>query len=151
MAVDSSQVQSGRPNMASGGARSYEMAYTFDLAGVVDGGKILGFLVPAGHKVKNVTRTVVGPTGLVSTVDTGMYSAIDGTAITDDDFGSADNLNATAGTMIKGIGGTDAAVTAGGYLNGTPADTWVGFLFAVTNGPIVSGSLRAMVELVDCT
>ncbi len=71
--------------------------------------------VEAGTLVLNVACEVLTPQGATSTATVGDGSTPAG-------FGGSVDLNAAAGTMTVGVGGTDAYVTAGGHLY-TAADT----------------------------
>lgn len=148
MADNVLQLQSGRPNMAAD--RAYAMAHTFDLAGLATGDVLYAFTIPAGHKVVNVSRQVIAKADATTPIaNIGIYTDQMGTAVANNDFGSADALNATVGTIVKGIA-ADAAVAAFGYVNGL-ADTYIGVLINVTGGPLTTGSYRLVVECVDCT
>ncbi len=151
MANNILQLQAGRPSDAAGGRPDYKMTHTFDLAGVATSDVLYAFKLPAGHRCKNVTLKVVTPTGLTSTAAVGIYSDIVGSAVSNNSFDASANLNAAAGTLTTGAGGTDAYVTAGGYLNLTPADTYICLTLSVTGGPIVAGSVEVVALCADET
>jgi len=90
----------------------------------------------AGHRLLNVTCEVTEATGETCTATVGTYSDTAGTEIDADGFDASTNLNATAGTLTTGVGGTDAQVTAGGYLNTTGAAAYVALVLTVAATPL---------------
>jgi hypothetical protein len=148
MAVDITQLASGRPAL---GDADYKLADTFDLNGQATGNVLYCFEVPKGHRVKNVTCTIVTAMGLTATAEVGIYSDKAGSEVADENFDASADLNATAGTMTTGAGGTDAYVTAGGYLNLTPAVTYVCLTLTIAAGPATAGKVRVVALMTDET
>ncbi len=93
--------------------------------------------VPAGVMVKNVVAKVVTPEG-------GAGAFTIGHAAGDAGFEGNGDINAVAGTRTKGIGGTDADVTAGGYLY-----TSDGYLFFEASVDLDAAIVDLATEVVD--
>jgi hypothetical protein len=112
-----------------------------DLALVATGDVVQALLIAAGTKVLDVIVKVVTPCGLVATATVG-----DGTSAAG--FDASTNLNATAGTLTNGLGGTDALMTAGGKLY--TADDTIDLTCTIAAGPIVAGKVLVKALCVDC-
>ncbi len=93
--------------------------------------------VPAGVMVKNVVAKIITPEG-------GAGAFTIGHAAADAGFEGNGDINAAANTLSRGIGGTDADVTADGYLYA--AD---GFIFFEGSIDLDAAVVDIMAEIVD--
>jgi len=153
MANVTTDLQSGRPSDASGGRGDYKMAHTYSLAGLATSDVLYCHTIPAGHRVRNVTLEVVEATGETCVVAVGMASDLVGTLISSGTgFDASADVNAAVGTLTTGDGGTDAHVTDGGYLNLTPAVTYVVLVPTVSASPLGTlGQVRVIATVTDET
>lgn len=138
---------------AVGASRHYVMESEIDVTGAVSDDVYYALTVPAGHLVRNIVTEVVTKSGAADTCGVGIYSNKTGSAVDDDGFGgpTAISLNATVGTLTIGVGGTDTYVTIGGYLNLTPAITYIGLEMVAAGSTIAAGKLKVRALCVDCT
>lgn len=131
--------------------KHYLIPVILDLALGATGDIYYPITIPAGHKCLDVVCEVVEATGETATAAVGVYSDLTGTAVDADGFDASVDLNATAGTRTHGVGGTDALVTAGGYMHAT-ADTYIGLVLTVSSSPLGAlGQLKVTAEMVDFT
>lgn len=146
MANDISQLNTAGGASVNGDGPDYNMDKTISLATAATSDVIYIHKLLAGHRLVNVTCEVIEATGETATVSLGMASDLDGTLISSGtDFDASVNVNATAGTLTSGTGGTDASVTAGGYINLTPADTYLVAVPTVSASPLGAlGQLRVV-------
>lgn len=152
MADKITQLQAGRPSDASGGRGDYKMAHEFDLALLATADILYCFAVPDGHRVRNVTQRVVTATGKTCVDEVGIYSDLVGSAVDADGFEGSADLNAAAGARYTGVGGTDALVTAGGWLNTTGAVAYIGIVPTVSSSPLGSaGTVQVVALMTDET
>ena len=137
---------------AVGADKDYVMETELTLALGATDDVYYALTIPSGHLVRNVVCEVVQAAGETATASVGMSSDKIGTEINDDGFDASVNLNATAGTLTIGAGGTDTYVTAGGYLNLTPAATYIGLELTVSATPLgTAGKLKVRALCTDCT
>lgn len=119
--------------------RFYIMEKEIDLAGVSTGDVIQALKIPAGTMVQNVTTKIVTPSDKVTTANVGDGNDADG-------YDAAIDLAAAAGTRTKGVGGTDAYVTADGTLYSVE-DT-IDLTLTITAGPIGVGKVLVQANCV---
>jgi hypothetical protein len=125
---------------ASGLNKVFLIENTVNLAAVATGDVVQALRVAADTYVQQVFVEVVTASGLTSTATVGDGDDADG-------YDASTNLNATAGTITYGAGGTDAYLTANGKLY-TAADT-IDLTCTITSGPIVAGSIKIRALCVD--
>jgi hypothetical protein len=138
--------------MGAGGDGDYKMSRVFDLALLATADIKYCFAVPNGHRVRNVTQKVVEATGETCVDEVGIYSDLVGSAVDADGFEGSADLNAAVGTRYTGIGGTDALVTAGGWLNTTGAVAYIAIVPTVGASPLGAlGKVQVVALMTDET
>lgn len=95
------------------------------------------FKIKAGWEVKNVHTKIVTPEGGTATFSIGITAG-------GSEFEANGNANAAAGTRTRGIGGTDAGVTAGGQKY-----TSDGYLYFGTSADLDAAVIDVVAEVVD--
>lgn len=123
-----------------GREKRHVVTQEIDLAGVATADVVQALKVPAKSHVENFIVEIVTPTVLTVT-------ALVGDGADPNGFDNAIDLNASAGTRTKGIGGTDAFITAGGKFYDS-ADT-IDLTLTVASGPIVTGKIRVTMLIND--
>lgn len=126
---------------ASGLNKVFVMSNTVDISAAANGDVYRVLPVGTGTVVLNVFTKIVTPNNAAtsSAVDVG-----DGNGASS--YDASVNMKAAAGTLTKGVGGTDAYITNDGTLY-TTGDT-IDLTFAVT-GTNTAGSVKVMALCVD--
>lgn len=126
---------------ASGLNKTFVMSNTVDISAATNGDVFQVLPVGTGSCVLNVFTKIVtaNNAATTSTVDIGDGNDADG-------YDNDVDMKATAGTLAKGVGGTDAYITNDGTLY-TSGDT-IDLTFTVT-GTNTAGSVKVMALCVD--
>ena len=136
--LDKTGGNSAKPH--SGLGKAYVMKKSINLAAVATGDVVQCLSIPAKTLVMNVMCEVITATGLTSTATVGDGSGANS-------FDASVDLNAAAGTLTVGAGGTDAYVTTGGKLY-SAADT-IDLTCTITSGPVVTGVVEVSAICMD--
>lgn len=115
-----------------GSNRDFVIEKEIDLAAVATGDVLQCIKVEDGIMVHQVLTKIITPSDKVTTADVG-----DG--VDPNGFDDQINLAAAAGTRTKGLGGTDAFVSADGKLY--TGDDTIDLTVTVTAGPITAGKV----------
>jgi hypothetical protein len=135
-AVDYTKAKTGLPaQFGAQGIFFLKDRFDFSVTPLLNANSAELFAIPAGCEVRNVWVKIVTPETAADTFDIGIT---DGGV----EFENAGAANGVAGTVTRGVGGTDAGVTANGQFYAT-----AGYIFLVGSADLSQLVIDVVVEV----